>query len=404
MHSSSSSQKFVYVPLSEDGRLFQAVICTSNTQGVPVRGREFEVTVEFQTDSHNSAETYGSPGLYESAVLQTDSTLQELLRGKETLLRNYLANCTNPEMFFTKLQIAIDKLLMESTDPEIGGEKQSYSVPKLPSSTLYYTLVLAQIQQLGWDSVTAVSDDMTQITAVVTDTCNREHTVSLILDTQFPTTPPTVELALPVMSMVTDLTKDWRNMNQQNKGLYNVVQQAKKAIQTFRQFFDVMDELDEKCDIVEPTVLSRIDTYRRIHVGQHSTLSVIVNPLSPYSLPHMTFSGMDRIIKPLQDKLGQNAVTWDVNSSVHNNLQRILQLDQGFPKRAKHTETDDQCGICYQLRLEGQLPNKACDNCATPYHKTCLIEWLKSSSCKENFGSLFGHCVYCSNNITVKLK
>ena len=35
-----------------------------------------------------------------------------------------------------------------------------------------------------------------------------------------------------------------------------------------------------------------------------------------------------------------------------------------------------ECGICYSYQLEGEIPEKICEDsrCAQPFHSSCLIE------------------------------
>ena len=110
------------------------------------------------------------------------------------------------------------------------------------------------------------------------------------------------------------------------------------------------------------------------------------------------------------ERLNKMIHLWDTSGDMmpRENLERVLEIK--LP-RAKHGgEAEDElsmeCGICYAYRLGDLVPDTACDRaeCAKPYHRECLVEWLRAlPDTRQSFNTLFGKCVYCELPITVSV-
>eukprot|EP01127_Copromyxa_protea_P018335 TRINITY_DN5748_c0_g1_i1.p1 TRINITY_DN5748_c0_g1~~TRINITY_DN5748_c0_g1_i1.p1 ORF type:complete len:168 (-),score=26.14 TRINITY_DN5748_c0_g1_i1:123-626(-) len=167
-----------------------------------------------------------------------------------------------------------------------------------------------------------------------------------------------------------------------------------------------MDEIDSKTCVLEPENPKRSDTKRRIVVGKHVSLQIVVNPLSPHAVPECRFLGADSAIQPLKYKLNVNLYHWNNKSSLLENLQKVLELT--FPTKVAVESLDlkAECAICYMYKLEEDIPDIVCDGrgCEKVFHTDCLYKWFESNSTRQALGAVVGECPYCDTKMTVKKK
>ena len=66
-------------------------------------------------------------------------------------------------------------------------------------------------------------------------------------------------------------------------------------------------------------------------------------------------------------------------------------------------EYSSECAVCYTYRVDGKVPEVACDGCSKPFHTACLVEWLRAvPTTQTSFNRLYGECPYCQRPITVE--
>ncbi|KAF6103329.1 FA complementation group L [Phyllostomus discolor] len=188
--------------------------------------------------------------------------------------------------------------------------------------------------------------------------------------------------------------------------IISIYSQFLAALESFKAFWDVMDEIDEKTWVLEPEKPTRSATARRIAVGHNASINIEVDPRHPTMLPECCFLGADHVVKPLGIKLSRNIHLWDPENTLLQNLKDVLEID--FPARAILEKSDFSmdCGICYAFQLDGAIPDQVCDNpqCGQPFHQICLYEWLRGlQTSRQSFNILFGECPYCSKPITLKM-
>ncbi len=98
------------------------------------------------------------------------------------------------------------------------------------------------------------------------------------------------------------------------------------------------------------------------------------------------------------------------------NLEIILE--ESIPRQTENSELSDDvcCAICYLYELRDPdeavnlasgivFPDSTCPNekCKRHFHTTCLIQWLQSlPGSRSAFGTIFGSCPYCMENIAAK--
>src|SRR4051812_11198023 len=93
-----------------------------------------------------------------------------------------------------------------------------------------------------------------------------------------------------------------------------------------QDFWDVMDDLDRHCVVMEPQAPSRKDTKRRIWLSKTSSLLVVVNPSKPREIPTCHFLGSDKAVAPLKRSFSANSRSWNANELLRHNLETVLEL------------------------------------------------------------------------------
>jgi E3 ubiquitin-protein ligase FANCL len=165
--------------------------------------------------------------------------------------------------------------------------------------------------------------------------------------------------------------------------------------------WNVLDEIDENTWVLEPERPTRSCVMRRIAFGKGASVQLDLDPLHPRAIPEYRLLGPEQVIFPIKECIGRNLSLWNFDGSLLINLQQlfgtkfaVLDADGTHP-----IQRDEECGICYSYCLEGNVPDKSCNNpqCFQLYHAVCLYEWLRYlSSCHQSFNTLFGECPYCS--------
>ena len=107
---------------------------------------------------------------------------------------------------------------------------------------------------------------------------------------------------------------------------------------------------------------------------------------------------------------------------------QVLGIDLPLKSAPDQDENAGVCGICYSYYSSStasttttnannvaeaasgpllEAPDVNCDNtpCGRPYHRSCLVEWLRGlTDTRQSFNILFGQCVYCTAPLSVKME
>lgn len=109
-----------------------------------------------------------------------------------------------------------------------------------------------------------------------------------------------------------------------------------------------------------------------------------------------------------------------------SNLEAVLGVALPGPLKRRgeeeeegEEEEDVSCAICYSVEDPeaasgagtgtagcSSYPDQICPNskCSRHYHRGCLTSWMQSlPSSRMSFGTLFGSCPYCSENMSINL-
>nr|SVE70128.1 EOG090X0G12 [Eubosmina coregoni] len=256
-----------------------------------------------------------------------------------------------------------------------------------------YLGILTEIESIGWDKLESINSTFTELKLKMCDSADRQHILTIKLGGN---TPEFIaEFPRPFLSQGISTLKD----------VYNLFSQEAEQ---YQEFWQAMDELDSGCWILEPETPFLSDTYRKIAVTQNVSLKIDVEPKNPRSFPTITWFGSETGVFDFREKAIDRLEVWESNSPIHTNLERLLEIN--LPRKEDcqvSAETyQSTCCICYQERLEGQVPSCTCDNpqCGQSFHIFCLYEWLRSliQSTRKQGNKVFGTCPYCEQPISCK--
>ncbi|KAI1240350.1 hypothetical protein IHE44_0008767 [Lamprotornis superbus] len=266
-----------------------------------------------------------------------------------------LHSCPDLVSFMVELKTVLEIALKNTQDLHI---------PRPPE---YYSCLVRDLEILGWNRVAYVDTGLTTVKLKAEDSCGRQHLITLKLNAKYPTEPPDCLVDFPVPFAVS-----WMPQN----SLIDIYNQFLAALESLKEFWDALDEIDGKTWVLEPENPTRSATTRRIAIGNNVSVNVEVDPRHPNMLPECYFLGADHEVNPLRTKLNSNMHLWDPEISLLQNLRELLEID--FPSRAVLEKSDfaKDCGICYAYRLEGSAPDQVCDDprCGQPFHQACLYE------------------------------
>jgi len=273
------------------------------------------------------------------------------------------------------------------------------SFQKAPTSSIAdISSVIKQISSIGWENLIYADEEFTTTKFSYKDDKNRTHVLTVKMNSESQATK---------LVCLADLPVPFQPKYTQGIGSLNLIyEQFKQAVHTFQLLWDILEEIDQHCCILEPENITYGCTYRRIALGKNASVYIQVNSATPFEFPECRMLGADNVLDPIKRNLNGNLDNWNNNDSLLENLQSVLGIT--FPSPATHSKEDITmtCGICYSYRLNDEIPECTCDDprCGQTYHNSCLAEWLRSlSTCRQSFNIIFGECPYCNKSLTVRL-
>ncbi|KAF9310279.1 hypothetical protein BG003_008738 [Podila horticola] len=335
-----------------------------------VMDREIEVYIEFPSKKQGDPTTHKQLVAGRIGAIYGTTELKEMLAGKEKLLQQKMEEAMDMNGFLIEFVDMLEAIIS-------ANENNSLK----PVS--YWKHITEQLDLVGWDRVTHMDQDMAKVQIELCDQAGRKHILTACFPPAFPNVPFTVEpLAVPQCESANKLDQETVLPNQliltSGSSLRDAVRLAEKKLELFQVFWDVMQDFDDKTWVIDPEKPTRSDRMRRCALGKHCSIQITVDPLSPLSLPESRLFGPPALVEPLRANLHRNTSLWDKTRFPRENLEKLLELADGFPspttvaKDTMHIE----CGICYAFRYEGQVPDQICghDKCQRPYHRLCLYE------------------------------
>nr|XP_054485177.1 E3 ubiquitin-protein ligase FANCL isoform X2 [Agelaius phoeniceus] len=345
---------------------------------VTAQGRNFHIRILLPVDLQ-----------LKNARIECSWHLKRILHGYRHILKQRLHSCPDLVSFMMELKTVLEIALKNTQDLHI---------PRPPE---YYSCLVRDLEILGWNRVAYVDTGLSTVKLKAEDSCGRQHLITLKLNAKYPTEPPDCLVDFPVPFAVSWMPQVTAPAN----SLMDIYNQFLAALESLKEFWDALDEIDGKTWVLEPENPTRSATTRRIAIGNNVSVNIEVDPRHPNMLPECYFLGAGHEVNPLRTKLNNNMHLWDPEVSLLQNLRELLGID--FPSRAVLEKSDfaKDCGICYAYRLEGSAPDHVCDDprCGQPFHQACLYEWLQGlPTSRQSFNVIFGECPYCNKPLTLK--
>ncbi|XP_072381836.1 E3 ubiquitin-protein ligase FANCL [Diabrotica undecimpunctata] len=240
--------------------------------------------------------------------------------------------------------------------------------------------------------------DLSKINITMFDESNREHSVEIKVNYDDRNIFEVVEYDLPC-----EMEKFQKSSNL--KVVYN---QFVENVERLQLFFNLMEDFDKNCNILDPVPPKKRYNFRRIWLGETLSVIITVDPFSLGRMPTIIFLGPERMVETYRMTMNNNLENWDTNNCIFSEILKLIGLDKFPTKPITEGKQDDllleagDCSICFSYRLNDKLPeivcrNQFCDNC---YHIECLYEWLMSVNARRFFTEVVGNCPNCEKNIS----
>ncbi|KAM8858546.1 E3 ubiquitin-protein ligase FANCL isoform 2-T3 [Spinachia spinachia] len=302
---------------------------------ITVQERDFRLRVLLPTD-----------GQLTGARLRCCWQLKHLLQGYEHIVKQRLQQSADLVTFVLELKTVLEVCLKSC--PE------GHSIPP----PQYYSRLISEMETLGWGRLLFIDAEFRTLRLKAEDSSGRQHVLTVKLKSKHPAEAPECSADLPV-----PLAMTWTPQST----LDQLHTKFMLILESLREFWDFLDQIDSNTWILEPEKPSRSDTMRRIAIGTNVSIKVELDPRHPRMLPECCLLGAEHAVTPLRNKLNANMHLWNMDASVLHNLRDVLEIE--FPSPATHEKS-----------------------------------WLRTlPSSRQSFYMVFGECPYCSKPITVKM-
>ncbi|KAM8704758.1 hypothetical protein ACLKA7_009246 [Drosophila subpalustris] len=215
-----------------------------------------------------------------------------------------------------------------------------------------------------------------------------------------------LEYSLPDCVSLADMLKS------SARSLTDVLHLYLKLLDELRPFYDCFVNIDELCDVLQPSPITTKHNSRVFPLKERVYLKVtIADPFANHNSIAVQIIGPTEEVAQLRHVLSDGLSNWDAELDMHKNLLRIFDLCY-FPMPAgveldqlmEKNEDDQHCNICYVYRLDtGEVPLVSCDNprCVLKCHAACLKEWFDTLIDGKTFLEVsFGLCPFCKAKLS----
>ncbi|KAF9573063.1 hypothetical protein EC968_009023 [Mortierella alpina] len=227
---------------------------------------ELEVYIELPSNGNQNAGSEAIPGsmMEPQAVLSSrhgciygTEELQEILVGREGQLQQKMDETMDMESFLIELVDTLEAILSAKRARNDGGEPVAY-----------FSQITEQLDTLGWHRVSHMSQDLSKVQIELCDASGRKHLLTVSFPPGYPTVPLIMEpLDIPKGDSDQGLVdQGYLSATSSSKSgfqLQSVIQEAEKQLERYREFWDVMQDFDDKTWVIDPEKPTRADRMRR---------------------------------------------------------------------------------------------------------------------------------------------
>nr|CAH7766863.1 unnamed protein product [Callosobruchus chinensis] len=239
--------------------------------------------------------------------------------------------------------------------------------------------------------------DLSKISVKMLDEQNKEHSLVIKINYEGKEIFEISEFDLPVE----------KEKLKASSSLRVVYDHFAEFVHELQPYFQLMEEFDRNCYILDPIDHKNRHNFRRIWLDDNLSMIITINPFRMSELPEIKFLGPDRLTEPYYSNINHNILEWDANEDIFMEILKLIGLE-GYPQRLPMTAQEDilvksgDCCICFSSRLNDKLPEVVCKHpfCGNSYHVECLYEWLISLNARKVFSNIIGQCLNCEKNIS----
>lgn len=362
-----------------------------------IQGEQFKLAIysphRAPGDAWNrvSKPTTGSPI---GATVYGCNKLVALLKGSEEVVQRRLTQSESIAAFCVEFKHLLEQQLLKAPNTV-----SRLSAPKLPSSS-YYTRLLEELNEIGWDNVLQLSNELNHLTVRLLDSSSRCHPVEFVLHADYPTVAPICRHQL-----LARFEPKWTPKST----LSDLCTQFCAQFELYQDVWRVLDDFDANTVVLEPINPLKSDLTRRLQVSQFVSLRLEISAQNPLTIPIYSFQGAETTVSPLRDRIDKHIHEWDFRKTPRQNFETLAGITFPHPSSlSENVDTDPEhvCAICYSYLLEGSVPDQVCNNtsCAKDFHATCLYDWFQSvqPSNRLTKAVVWGACPYCEQKISVR--
>lgn len=296
--------------------------------------------------------------------------------------------------------------LLAKNSMEMDLEMTQARCKELAGTSSFYRLVCSEIEDIGWEHLVKLSDDLSSLSFRIIDKKERVHVFEIHLDKSYPNSLPSIAADVPYLF---DLK--WFA----NSRLKDVLLQFREHLESLEEFWNTLESIDRNLSVMGPKQHSNATCYRQINIGNDCSLMLHIDARAPKAFPECRFIGPDPAINSLRQKWHRNEKKWSKDKPIAENLSSVLEIRLPSPLDTERTTQTLDCGICYAefLLIDEEVVEQSCSktdfrcdnaNCGRAFHSICLVEWLQSiTTTRRSYGVLFGNCPYCSVPVAVRV-
>lgn len=328
------------------------------------------------------------------------SKLASLLKGSEDMIQRRMTQSSSISAFCVEFKHLVEQLLLRASTA--FSALQSSKMP----SACYYTLLLEEINGIGWDRIAELNNELNRISIRLLDSSSREHIVVFQLLPDYPISAPICTHYIP-----SRFEPKWISRTSR---LSDLCEQFCAQFELHQDLWRMLDDFDTNTIVIEPLNPLRSDLTRRIQISKFVSLRLELSAHNPLGVPVFSLLGAESTISPIRDRINANLGNWDYKKSTRQNFETLAGIE--FPTRESMKETDKNangeidpehlCAVCYGYKIGNSIPDQSCNNvsCARVYHATCLYDWFQSiqPTTRVTTALLWGACPYCEQKISVR--
>ncbi|KAL2499545.1 zinc ion binding [Abeliophyllum distichum] len=277
---------------------------------------------------------------------------------------------------------------------------------ELAKSSAYYRRIYSEVEEVGWEHLLKLQEDLTFLSFRLMDKKGRVHVLEITLDNTYPKCPPLVSADVPY-----NFNLEWST----DSKLRDVVRQFQEHMDKLQDFWYTLDAIDRSLWVTDPKQPHHAISHRQINIGNDCYIMLLISASDPQALPECRFMGSDKKVNLLRETWRRRCKLWMKDKPFPENLVNVLDIQLPQPQHVQRNDEQIECGICYaqNLPVDDELGMKSgsgtdykCENanCNRAFHSVCLGDWLRSiTTTRQSFGVLFGNCPYCSDPVAIKV-